>query len=92
MSALHRMCISTFPMTSSCTVLAESSSHFQTSSALRRCRWAANQVLVDHLIAQVEKLNKADERLAKKRDEHEELVGSLDRETLQAYREALVNV
>lgn len=53
---------------------------------------AANQVLVDHLIAQVEKLNKADERLAKKRDEHEELVGSLDRETLEAYREALANV
>lgn len=53
---------------------------------------AANTVLVDHLIAEVEKLNKADERLVKKRDEHEELVGSLDRETLEAYREALNSI
>lgn len=53
---------------------------------------AANQVLVDHLIAQAEKLNKADERLVKKRDEHEELVASLDRETLEAYREALNSI
>lgn len=52
----------------------------------------ANLVLVDHLIEEQKKLNKADERLAKKRDEHEELVGSLDRETLEAYREALNNL